>query len=252
MKNKHFKNLVTFIICFIFMLNITDFSISAQTPNVQLYSTIIGTGQHYDHGRAVYTYYTTGYIYVNNLNSNKKVSVHYTYDGINWLDQPATYLKTLKNGSEVWSYRTPDHPYAAMSRDCTYNCRFAIKYEVNGNTYWDNNNGQDYFIQYSNNRYNAPYILSKSVVTLHYPLGTYSGRNYLYLKDLGPDKSVKVRYTADNWLTYKEINASHFISYDNNVEEWYFDLDKKYEFAIGYTVNGITYWDNNFESNYKK
>ncbi|GMQ58478.1 carbohydrate-binding protein [Vallitalea sediminicola] len=252
MKKKYFKNLVTFIVCFIFMLNITDFSILAQTPNAQLYSAKIGTGQHYDHGRAVYTYYTTGYIYVNNLNSNKNVSVHYTYDGINWLEQPATYFKTLTNGSEVWVYRTPDHPYQVI-RDCTYNCRFVINYEVNGDTYWDNNNGNDYFLQYSNNRYNAPYILSKSVVMLNYPLNAYhpSCSNYIYLKDLGLNKSVKVRYTSDNWLTYNEIKASHYQSFDNDVEEWHFDLDDKYEFAIGYTVNGVTYWDNNFEENYK-
>ncbi|QUH30302.1 carbohydrate-binding protein [Vallitalea guaymasensis] len=257
MKKKCFRNLVTFVICFVLMLNVSGLSISAQTtPNIQLYSAKLVTTTVGQCGSQL-DYYATGYINVKNLSADKNITVHYTYDGSNWLDQSASYLKTLKDGSEVWSFSTP-HKIYAPQHHTYHNCRFALKYEVNGNTYWDNNNGDNYLLQETTMIYNAPCTLSKSVVLLN---ECNRNDNFLsgsiYLKNLGYDKNVKVRYTLDNWKTYSEVDASYTRSYDNNTELWSFytggnnyQWDNDCEFAISYTVNGVTYWDNNFGSNY--
>ncbi|WP_304944439.1 carbohydrate-binding protein [Vallitalea guaymasensis] len=257
MKKKFFRNLLSFIFCFMLILNINGSSILAQTPNVELYSAKLETT--YANTGQMTGYYASGYIYVKNLNVNKNVIIHYTYDGYNWYDQSASYYKTLSDGSEVWSFTTSYESYTP-AHQYTYNCRFAIKYEVIGDTYWDNNNGNDYFLQCSSTSFNSPYALSKSVVMLD-----RTGRSYnsiygsIFLKNLAYDKVVKVRYTTDNWQSYHDVDASYNCNLGNNVEVWLFNTINDGstipwscggEYAVSYTVNGITYWDNNFGDNY--
>ncbi|GMQ58473.1 carbohydrate-binding protein [Vallitalea sediminicola] len=263
MKKKCFRNLVTFVICFVLMLNISGLSISAQTtPNIQLYSAKLVTTYPSQYGIHEVYYSATGYINVKNLSADKNITVHYTYDGSNWLDQSASYLKTLEDGSEVWTFKTPEQTYPTypINHQVEYNCKFAVKYEVDGNTYWDNNNGDNYLLQHTTMIYNAPCTLSKSAVMLNdsrYNDYNKSIIGSIYVKNLAYDKNVKVRYTLDNWQTYNEVDANYTRTYDNNTELWSFDiygLDdyqwNNYHFAISYTVNGVTYWDNNFGDNY--
>ncbi|QUI23948.1 hypothetical protein HZI73_17340 [Vallitalea pronyensis] len=256
MKKKLKRNAIAVIMCLTFMLTFNGLHIQADTTHVQLFSSKLMTT--YTNQGQITGYYTTGYIYINNLDYNKNVIVHYTYDGMNWMDQTATYMKTLADGSEVWSYSTPHQAYSP-AHQYTYNCQFAIKYEVNGHTYWDNNGGNDYFLQNSSTSSNATNILSKSVVKLN-RAGRSSNSIYgsIILKDLGYDKVVKVRYTTDGWQTFHETDAYYQPSSETGVEVWEFNTIKNSyipwssggQYVIRYIVNGVTYWDNNFGDNY--
>ncbi|GMQ58474.1 carbohydrate-binding protein [Vallitalea sediminicola] len=244
MKKKYFRNSVTLIICFILTLNVNSFSILAQTPNVELYSAkVMQKGFNSD-------YTAKGYIHVKNLDYDKTVTVNYTIDGTNWLEQKAEYFKNLSAEDEVWSFNIN------IPKDQSNNCTFAIKYEVAGNTYWDNNNGDNYYVEFSYSDSNTPYALSKSVVMLdtgkhNYRYGT---QGFMFLKDLDYAKDVKVHYTKDNWTTEKSVDAKYRKDVGNNIESWEFFIPCYYyeegEYAISYTVNGETYWDNNFGDNY--
>ncbi|WP_273321137.1 carbohydrate-binding protein [Vallitalea guaymasensis] len=256
MKKKYFRNLLTCIICLILAFNVGSLSISAQTTNdnVQLYSAKLETGSVSGDMMIGNVYYSTGIIHIKDLGVSKNVSVHYTYNGNDWFDQPAVYVKTLSDGSQVWRYRTPNQRFMG----CRYtkcNCKFAVKYEVGGNTYWDNNNGNDYFIERGKDSYYSPIVLSKSVLTLD-NIWCLSGNKHslnICLMNLGYDKTVKVRYSNDNWQSYKESLASYKNTNANGIENWttIIDVEEDFEFCIGYTVNGVTYWDNNFELNYR-
>ena len=76
------------------------------------------------------------------------------------------------------------------------------------------------------------------------------------LKNLGYVKVVKVRYTVDNWNSYNE-KPLVFNYQNNDLEQWSVDLKlnekeiNNFEYAIMYNVNDWTYWDNNYERNYK-
>ncbi|GMQ58477.1 carbohydrate-binding protein [Vallitalea sediminicola] len=256
MKRKYFRNLTAFMICFTLALNISGISISAQTisDNVQLYSAKLETTCVSGDMMIGNVYYSTGIIHIKDLGTSKNVTVHYTYNGNDWFDQPAVYVETLSDGSQVWRYRTPNQSFMG----CRYtkcNCRFAIKYEVNGNTYWDNNNGNDYFLERGKDSNYSPIVLSKSDITLDDILSCGENKYSLNicLKNLGYDKTVKVRYTTDNWQTYNESEASYNNTNANGIENWatIIDVKRDFEFFIGYTVNGATYWDNNFELNYR-
>ncbi|NLK96221.1 MAG: hypothetical protein GX275_13720 [Clostridiales bacterium] len=78
------------------------------------------------------------------------------------------------------------------------------------------------------------------------------------LRNLGYVKDVIVRYTVDGWNTYKE-EPLKFKNLDEscNIEEWdgiikISEKNKdKFQYAVSYQVNGITYWDNNSNKNYE-
>lgn len=190
-----------------------------------------------------------GYIAVQNLSYDKKVTVHYTSDGgKSWNDVPATYLKTNPSDNyEVWKFATPLNPEIANP------ITFCIKYEVNGQTYWDNNGGNNY----TDSAFGKSYLCADAG-------GSYfDGTNKVFLtnittEDMPGTKIVKVRYTEDNWATYTDSDASEFNSspYDNSpLKHWLLKEILKpsttqVQFSVLYEVNGVQYWDNNFGSNY--
>lgn len=243
MKNNHFRNIIVLTICFILTFNINSFSTLAQTPNVELYSAKM-MQERFDSD-----YTSKGYIYIKDLGDDKKVTVHYTIDGTNWLDQQASYVKNISSEDEVWSFNID------IPKNKSNNCTFAIEYEVDGSTYWDNNNWKNYHLEYSYSNDNTPYALSKSTVMLDTAKHKYyyGLQGYVFLKDLAYAKDVKVHYTKDNWKTYKSIDATYIKDLDN-IELWTFFISCydyiEGEYAISYTVNGETYWDNNFGNNY--
>ncbi|MCT4596924.1 MAG: CBM21 domain-containing protein [Vallitalea sp.] len=257
MSKKKLSNVFSVLICLMLITNILTIKVNAQTENVQLYCAQMDT-VYGDYGR-IKAYSTSGYIHINNMSSAKNVYVHYTYNGTDWLDAPASYLKTLEDGSEVWSYNTPKMTYEP-AHQYNYYCQFAIRYEVGGNTYWDNNGGNDYYLRRSSVYPEYPYVLSKSYVKVTDSMRTEDGL-YVYakLQDLAYNKTVKLRFTTDNWQSYHEVDGTYTSSYGNGRESWFFDTKKcgvtlspldTGEYVVSYTVNGVTYWDNNFGSNY--
>ena len=259
MKKDIIKKLLSVMVCFMLVFGISNTNVHAASNNVQLYSAKIIPV--YGDVNIIESYYTTGYIYVKNIAPTKNVMVHFTYNGVNWLDTLASYEKTLSDGTEVFKYKTFENPYYS-THQIEYNCTFAIKYEVNGETYWDNNNGKNYFLQYSTMDYNAPYVLSKSAVKLHRSkCDNFTFEGSMIVRNLSYDKEVFVRYTADNWKTYNDIPAIYSNKFDNDTEKWNFMVHTTSsgtpfpygshgEFAICYKANGIEYWDNNFGENY--
>jgi len=199
-----------------------------------------------------------GYIEVENIAYSKNVTVHYSLDDKTWKDAPASYYKSAANNKEIWSFSIQDKEFSTTS-DCT----FAVKYEVDGKTYWDNNNGQNYKLKVwlwsfgenyavgnvgikvdsSSSNY-APFVSSDNV---------FSGP--VMVKNLAYQKEVRVRYTTDNWESFTEIPANYESTISNGLEEWTFNTTlpadwSTLEYAVSYRVNGLTYWDNNFGSNY--
>ncbi|MBY9078822.1 hypothetical protein KIH86_27895 [Paenibacillus sp. HN-1] len=202
----------------------------------------------------------SGNIDVANLGAVKNVTVHYTTDNTNWYDTSASYVGPTDGSHEKWYFgistngSTTDH---SELKDLSF-VKFAIKYEVNNQTYWDNNGGVNYYNEVNSTVpldsviLGAPNVLNASSLLNN---GEFSGN--IYVKNLGSTKTVKVVYTTDNWATVQEGNAAYNGSFNNfnSVDRWSYNFnvpgaaDVKY--AISYTVNGQTYWDNNYGHNYE-
>ncbi|XP_007882682.2 uncharacterized protein LOC103171699 [Callorhinchus milii] len=74
------------------------------------------------------------------------------------------------------------------------------------------------------------------------------------------EKDVTVRYTCTNWNLFSDVPALFDKSLGNNTDRFTFTLSPSVymlepgsclEFAIRYSVNGVHFWDNNNDINYK-
>lgn len=216
-------------------------------------------GSGYSYGTHGFTHtQVSGYVEVSNIAYNKNVTIHYTFNGTTWDDISAEYYKPTLGNKEAWYFHFGHFSNIGEPGPGT-TFTFAIKYEVNGQTYWDNNNGQNYEINIGFYSTANTYTIGNcGLKVLSY--GAASEYNTLYggivLKNLAYNKVVKVRYTTDNWATYKEISATYDSGLAYGQEFWTFrdeslpDDWETLDFAVYYTVNGTTYWDNNFEANY--
>ncbi|OHD57024.1 MAG: hypothetical protein A2Y33_08845 [Spirochaetes bacterium GWF1_51_8] len=213
---------------------------------------------------ATYTFGTgkfIGYIEVENAAYRKEVVVHYTL-GSEWKDIAASYLKSIPGNKEIWYFALDGigfNPFAG------WDVRFAVRYTVNGQTYWDNNNGQDYMTGTGPRNFSAEFAWGKSIVAMQYAsYGQNDTEKFfncrIFTKYAEGDKSVKIVYTEDNWATVKEAQAQYV--YDdsdftggNKASVWWAyaplaGTPENVSFAISYTLNGAAAWDNNFGRNY--
>lgn len=187
--------------------------------------------------------FTQFYVYIQidaDSASDKQVYIHYNAEDDEWKDTTASYLTTIDN-KEIW---------VGCVSGFSISGEYAIKYVGNGITYWDNNNGNNY-------TYND--ILGAAnvkAIRLHYN----TPDNYkvcVAVKNIAYNKKVTVRYTEDNWASYKDVDLNYDYTPDGKDFEYWtttLNLDENkmdnFYFCIRYEVNGQTYWDNNFGANY--
>jgi len=205
------------------------------TAPVEFYSS-------YSNSYYIGSYFTT-YVKVNTLGSNQHVYIHAKpISSSVWEDFEGQYVKTLSDGSQIWKVTTD---FIGFSID------YAIKYEVNGQTYWNNNNNNNFTID---NKLGAANLVvtpafSGSTTAAFYPIR-------VAVKNLGYNKMVNVRYTEDNWATYKDTTLNYQSNNTDGSENWATTLNlnsntiSKFHYAVSYNVNGQIYWDNNFGINY--
>ncbi len=194
----------------------------------------------------------TGYIEVENIDYAKNVTVHYSFDGIEWYDCAAEYYKPTWGNYEAWKFETPGRAYAYRG---VVNVQFAIKYEVAGQTYWDNNDGHNYSVEAGYDTTNRYDFGVGGVADLYSYRYSDDITGSLELKNLGYEKDVKVIYTTDNWATTEEVIAEYQYTFEknNNIEKWNYtinNVESEIQYKLSYTVNGITYVDDNFGEYY--
>ena len=190
---------------------------------------------------------TSIYIKVANLDSNKKVNVHYQSFNNQWLEESAKYLTTLSDGSEIW--------IAQVCKTGSAVSNFFINTVQNGQAYCDDNNGNNYSAESAGI---APVKAVRSIDNY----SIYSGKVKIAarVQNYSFNKKVTVRYTTNNWTTYQDAELSFDNSkvYNDGTELWSTELSlpvtgeysANLQYAIKYEVNGQTYWDNNFGRNY--
>lgn len=76
------------------------------------------------------------------------------------------------------------------------------------------------------------------------------------VKNVAYDKAVQVLYSEDGWRTTQRVNATYTYTPAGQFEVWSADgfLARggvaPVEYAVSYTVQGKTFWDNNWGTNY--
>ncbi|WP_378181603.1 hypothetical protein [Aquimarina sp. SS2-1] len=247
--------------------DINKISVAAKNSNpVQLVKAWKSSGSY----RGYTSYYHKFSVEVSNLAYDKEVSIyHERIDGA-WDEISLSYTASIDGQTELW---TGEYVNGAFGATQIYADEFVVKYVVNGNTYWDNNEGANYVMENREGALFAKSDLAVSVDTDFVSLSyfPYDDKNTLNVtvdvKNLAPEKEVGVIYTSDGWQTQKYLPLTFRSIWSNgpfftiqspnsyNVERWqgYARLDAtedEVEYAVVYRVNGNEYWDNNYGKNY--
>lgn len=102
-------------------------------------------------------------------------------------------------------------------------------------------------------------VLSKKVCLENAVITQMTITGFVRVANIGFHKSVRIRYSTNNWGTFHDISASYVQnSCDGPTDRFSFSIvapdsiavHGKLEFAVSYTVNGTTYWDSNSGQNY--
>ncbi len=236
----------------------------AITGNVEIYRAWSVTTGHYG-----ITEINRGVdILVKNLAYAKKVSVRHQLKDGTWKDFPGIYVKKAGTGEELWNVNLSFNSY--YQGTYTLGTKFCVKYEVNGQTYWDNNGGANYNLEA-----HGGYLLGKSTriasrwasqAKVYDQAGKVYFNGAADLKNLGYSKTVKIHYTTNNWastqvlpLSYNQYYAPSYASpiaspNASGVEFWTWNATipstREIKYYLSYNVNGSTYYDNNFGANY--
>lgn len=245
------------VVLMLTMVPVQAFKAKAAEPPVQLYY----ANYRYDHyDPTTYKGYFnfTGYIAIADIAYHKSVTVEYKKNEYaKWSADKsvnAYYVKDdLLTGQDIFTFQTPLE-YLELNRFGNTHIWIRIKYRVNGKTYYDDNGGKGYHIigPYYNHTVFQPMVISKLILKVSHESTS------VLLQDLGSNKKVVMRYTDNNWASYKEAEYRYCRTYLNGQELWTLDqsaetvMPDQYEFAVYYQVNGQTYWDNNFGENYQQ
>lgn len=214
-----------------------------------------------------YDYTRRFQVEVRNLAYEKKVIISHEMEDGTWKDFPLTYVSSTPDNTEIWAadltlsnYRDPQSVF--------FGNEFVAKYEVQGTTYWDNNNSQNYKMEALEGTWLRS-DLNISVDTYYSNLYSYSNSFSIHadVRNIAYAKEVSVVYTTDGWATvhtaplsfapYLTVGAAQMISSPNvhGMERWLANINvpstvNKIEYAVVYKVSGTEYWDNNFGKNY--
>jgi hypothetical protein len=205
---------------------------------------------------------------VSNLAFDKVVAIHQQLNDGQWEDVNLSYSFTTTTGTEIWKGTSIKNLLTfTFPAPSLFGEKLAAKYIVNGQTYWDNNNGVNYTLVNSNRQDNSSFLYLNSDFNIfaaasNQPLVSDSNLSYLNIaadvRNIAFAKEVKMVYTTNNWATSATKSLAFNSNENNNAttdfERWTVSfsipLTSKVIYALSYKVNGATYWDNNFGKNY--
>jgi len=205
-------------------------------------------------------------ILVDKLAYDKVVSIRIEGADGEWFDIPASYAGPAEGNFELWTARYSSGYGGLMD------LQFSVKYVAAGKTYFDNNGGQNYFLGQNDGIFLAKDLNVKNAGYVPDEVKIYNGAAYftfdVAIRNLDLHKNVKVKYSTDSWATWSEISLKYvskwsfvrgYVASPNShgVEMWTLSSRielgenvESFSYAISYTVNKTTYWDNNFGRNY--
>jgi hypothetical protein len=198
---------------------------------------------------------------VKNIAFAKDVALHHEQSDGTWTE------KTL-----IWQKNFAAYDVFALSDNTFVTTQFVIRYSVDGQTFWDNNDGANYHIdEIRPNTVGGNVILNKATARR----GSQAGGGFvfttswvegaIFVKNLSFNKRVGIRLSANGWASFQDTDAS----FDGNVavavglsqvEVWKFktpelNLDESqraFIFAVFYENLDTAewFWDNNFGQDY--
>jgi hypothetical protein len=213
---------------------------------------------------------------VQNIAFEKTISLYGEYADGGWgvlnKSEDSTYLGPAEDGWELWEVKS--QTVVDYYRD--YGDELVIRYTVGGQTYWDNNQGENYQVGDNDGTILtgfAPAIFSEGQWYSEAPVGSgYAGTLTIYasLKNLSPEKGVQLVLTNNDWISHTAADFDYVPYYyygwfdqpiaspnAHGIERWRISYKiplgsdySRVRFALKYDDGGLEHWDNNFTHNY--
>jgi maltose 6'-phosphate phosphatase len=203
---------------------------------------------------------------VENLSHEKQCEVVWAGEDGYWFSLKASYHSTLEPDKEYW--RAQIMVLGSIDKSLPGNITFALRYITQGNEYWDNNEGLNYFSQADSG---IRVIATQAMQAIHFESRMLNGQKQLpvtvSVNDSIHAKAVTIHWTTDNWQhTHK--TSCHFKrnywdevagSYARNPNQygstiWQGLLKIDNPFKVQYTIScespDQVFWDNNQGNNY--
>lgn len=215
---------------------------------------------------------TTEYdILVEDLGFDKTVVVSGIDANGVWQDLEAEYYRDAGDGFEIWRATESFCGGAGCYNPGLHDLEFVVRYEVNGETYYDNNGGNNFTMTSNSGHYlKAPMIWVDQISELPAvtTLDTREVSGDITIVNFGPEKTVTVHYTLDGGATWLETAAEFYDGYyspftrysfpnpstELGTELWQFSFDagsaEAVSFYVSYEADGQTYYANNYGRNY--
>jgi len=198
---------------------------------------------------------------VKNLAFTKDVALHYAQSDGTWTEKALSWQKNF-GAYDVF----------ALSDNTFVITQFVIRYSVDSQTFWDNNDEADYHIdELRPNTVGGNVVLNKATARR----GTQAGGGFvfttswvegeIFVKNLSFNKRVGIRLSTNGWASFQDTDASFNGNVSvaeglSQVEVWKFktpelNLDESrpdFIFVVFYNDldTGEWFWDNNFGQDY--
>jgi hypothetical protein len=206
-------------------------------------------------GTGSFSYFSNFRVVVENIAFAKIVGIwgHDPLSGV-WSLFPCIFDRSVPNNLEIWRAHV----------NSTEIDTFDVQYQVQGNTYWDNNSGSNYVLDTAaahtdgiGTAVSGPKVLAVSWGVD--PGGTLSVE--VLVKNLAFVKQVAIVYTVNNWSifanafgVFQRVFPPATMPRQIQSELWKISValtaGASGKFAVFYVVGGTTYWDNNFGLDY--
>ncbi|WP_236340092.1 carbohydrate binding domain-containing protein [Paenibacillus plantiphilus] len=214
----------------------------AAVNNVKLYSALLSY-------RDANSKNITINVEVDNIGASKAVAIAASGNGgQTWSEIPAAYDSAASATTELWKMTS-----FIMNNESVM---FKIKYTVNGQTYWDTNNGKNYIIGSGSGDAVKPRSVKLSGAKLTYRDASTKHVDVNVKVDnlAGTNKQVFVVSTTNGGQTWSEIPAAYDKAGSTTTDIWtlrsFIGNNENAEFKLKYVVDGQTYWDANYSQNY--
>ena len=198
-------------------------------------------------------YRLEGVVEIKNLSYTKQVDILYSTGGA-WLTAAATYLGPAEGGFEAWQFAV-DTGYLPSEPSI----QFAVRYRANGQTYYDSNGSKNYTVTPTTPIFPHTEVLLVSAEKGG-GLGCYGLCADLTAKvrvaNLAYAKTVSLWYSLNGGGSWTQANGQFERTLADGYEQWrvyisyIFPRETSVLFAVKYQVNGRTYWDNHYGTNY--
>ncbi len=240
----------------------------SQSENVKLVSAWTSYSQKY----GLTSYLRKFKVEVKSLAYNKAVVISHKMSDGSWKDFPLSYISSTTDNTEIWGANYTINSYDQVGSAVFFADEFVVRYEVNGQKYWDNNNYQNYKMNdleggFLRNDLNILIDTDYNRIYTYYNTANNAFNISADIRNLNPTKTVTVVYTTNNWSTTETaplrfnqtitVGAQQYLTSPNRfgIERWSVNIDiptavNSVQYALVYKVNGAEYWDNNFGKNY--